>query len=148
MKSWQVITALICFIVGFKSDPFRSKQAFKGPNAGEITLKITKIESYLEVGNKEGAVALLKSLKKADPHNQVIPILEERVQKSRPRLPASEVQRLPASLRDRFYDSMIDARKGRCVEAKAGLKPIERYLKDSKDLSSVIAALCSDGKAH
>lgn len=142
MRFWQVATALICLLVGYKTDPFHTRQAFRKPSAVQITQSIAKIESYIEVGNLEGARALLKSLKKVDPQNQAVGILEGRLKEARPVKAPQGIDRLPASLRDRYYDSFILAKKGHCQPAHQAFVPIEKYLHDAKSLIGTIEALC------
>ncbi len=58
---------------------------------------------------------------------------------------APVVGRLPASLRDLIYDSVLMAQSGQCQKAKEGLKPVRRYLasEESELILEKVAKHCS-----
>lgn len=147
---WQVITALICIMIGYKADPFKSRLAAHAPSSAEITQAIKKVEAYISVGNLSGAKAQLKALKKAEPDNIAINKLEKHLAKAIPTVKHDEVERLPASLRDSVYDSFLAAKSGDCSLAKNIFQPVQRYLgiEVAENLPMRITSYCNNLSPH
>ncbi len=132
-----ILAALIAFSVGYRENPFRAAQK---SSSRQIKNKYQKLTAYYDNGNYEGALALAKEIKKVAPHYQELEkfsslsaeaLIDQKNQQAafRP-FPA----RLPASLRDSFYDAKIAFQQGHCEEVLENLKPIERYQKNFKAL--------------
>ena len=126
-------------------DPFEGRTLFYQPDSAQVTRAIMQIEAYLRVGNLEGAKSRIEVLRKMDPQNPFLSALEKKLVAARPQMIAPIVERLPASLRDVIYDSVLMAQSGQCQKAKEGLKPVRRYLasEDSELILEKVAKHCS-----
>ena len=67
------------FVIGFQMDPFDGRTLFYQPDSAQVTRTIGQIEAYLRVGNVEGAKAKIEGLRKMDPQNPFIGLLEKKL---------------------------------------------------------------------
>lgn len=146
MTWYQKMAAVMFFVIGFHMDPFDGRTLFYQPDSAQVTRTIGQIEAYLRVGNVEGAKAKIEGLRKMDPQNPFIGLLEKKLAEARPQMIAPVVGRLPSSLRDVIYDSVLIAQSGQCQKAKEGLKPVRRYLASAESdlILEKVAKLCSE----
>lgn len=123
-------------------DPFGKKNPL--PPAQEIEANYLKSKAYFEKGNFEGALDFARKLpKEVPPRYADIRELEKQAQKALEQhknklkvgaLSPTPVDRLPAALRDSYFDAAIEAQKGNCRGAYDAMVPVSKYLKNREDL--------------
>ncbi len=138
--TWGV--AIVGLSLGFLGNPFGKKQ--KPLDAQEIEALYGKTKLYFEVGNFEGALDTAKKLPPNIPpryadireiQKQSEEALSEYKQKLKQgTLIPTHVDRLPAALRDSYYDANIEAQRGRCRAAYDNMVPVSKYLNNRADL--------------
>jgi|GEM_PF-1848100 len=137
--SYQIVTfgvALTGFLMGFAGNPF-GKKPLK-PDPREIEALYQKAKIYFAAGNYEGVVDTAKKLPHEMPPRyadirQIQQQAEQAVKEYKKRLQdgslaPSHVDRLPAALRDSYFDAKIEAQKGHCRQAYENMAPVSRYL--------------------
>lgn len=141
---WLVLAALLAFGLGYRSNPFKITPA---RDLEKVQGQYLKMQEYYYNGNYEGALALGKEINRLVPHyadvDQQLKMIHAATETRRRPSPAD---RLPAALRDSYYDAKIAFHKGQCEEVKANLRPLGRYEKSFDD--EKIYQDCIAQKAH
>lgn len=138
----SIVVALGGLSLGFFSDPFGKKEAASDPV--EVERSYLKAKIYLDNGNFEGSLAVAKKLpKKLPPRYSDIREIEKQAELALHKykqkikegvVTPSRVDRLPAALRDSYYDATIEAQRGHCRAAYEAMVPVSKYLKNREDL--------------
>ncbi|WP_374078131.1 hypothetical protein [Bdellovibrio bacteriovorus] len=144
-KSYQIATFFVAAVglsIGFLGNPFGAKEHKMGPQELDAIYQKTKI--YFHAGNFEGAVDAARKLPKEIPPRyadirEVQRQSEEALKKYKKQLQEGalsprHVDRLPAALRDSYFDAKIEAKQGRCRQAYENMAPVSRYLNNREDL--------------
>lgn len=137
-KSYQIATFFVAVIglsIGFLGNPFGAKEQKMGPQELDSIYQKTKI--YFHAGNFEGAVDAAKKLpKKIPPRYADIREVQRQSEEALKRYKEHprHVDRLPAALRDSYFDAKIEAKQGRCRQAYENMAPVSRYLNNREDL--------------
>ncbi|UOF02951.1 hypothetical protein [Bdellovibrio reynosensis] len=134
--------ALSGLLIGYLGNPFGKKEPL--PTSQEFEQLYMKSKTYFEVGNFEGVVDLSRKIPKdLPPKYSDIREFERRskqeLEKYKKQLKegksfSQEIDRLPAALRDSYFDAQISAQSGRCREAYDHMSPVSRYLGNREDL--------------
>lgn len=148
MKKFGTSVAFFCvacagLTLGVLSDPLNSKKP-RPPELREIEATYVKAKNYFEVGNYEGVLEVSKKLPEKIPprfadiydiQKKSMTALQEYKKKLKEgTLAPTHVDRLPAALRDSYYDANIEAQKGKCRAAYDNMAPVSKYLKNRADL--------------
>lgn len=141
---WGVlsVTAVIGLGLGFAKNPFKNRTPSQNPQ--EVAQFYSKAHQYFEAGNFEGALEASEKIKHPVPPRYAD--IEELQRKARAqlneyqkklkegKLNPTHVDRLPAALRDSYFDARIEAGQGRCRAAYDNMAPVSKYLKNREDL--------------
>lgn len=133
------LIAVLGLAIGLYGTPAGSKR--NQLSKAELTERHNRAQEYLKVGNFEGVIDLTKKVPK-DSHHQDLWTLREYAEAyqilKKPGLP----ERLPASIRDSYYDSFIALKKGDCAEAYQNMVHVRKYT--GRPLDESIYSLCKD----
>lgn len=149
------VVALSGLSLGLIANPFGSSKKVKVDPA-EIEALYQKSQIYFEAGNFEGALDISKKIPKHVPKYSEIRELrrksEEALREYKRKLKSGEVEpktvdRLPAALRDSYFDAKLELGRGQCQEAYAAMNPVAKYLNNKQDLEILKACLLTQRKS-
>nr|BFD62033.1 hypothetical protein BdHM001_07140 [Bdellovibrio sp. HM001]BFD65875.1 hypothetical protein HAGR004_08970 [Bdellovibrio sp. HAGR004] len=145
--------ALSGLSLGILANPFGSSNKKIDPN--EIATRIERAETYFQAGNYEGALEASKRIPPHVPRYADIRELrrksEEALREYKRKIEAGEVEprtvdRLPAALRDSYFDAKLEFSRGQCQEAYTSMAPVAKYLKNQQDVEIFKACLLTQRK--
>ncbi|WP_347357030.1 hypothetical protein [Bdellovibrio sp.] len=146
--------ALSGLTLGVLANPFGSSKKKIDPL--EVETRIERAESYFHAGNYEGA---LEASRKIPPHvpryadiRELRRKSEEALREYKRKIEVGEaeprtVDRLPAALRDSYFDAKLEFSRGQCQEAYASMTPVAKYLKNQQDVEIFKACLLTQRKS-
>lgn len=134
LKLFYFTAAVLAFCVGYEANPFGQREV--KVDVQQIEKLYQKTLLYQSVGNLEGAEDLAQQIHKQHPGYKNVEGLLFHFQREKEVISVekSQVQRLPAALRDSWYDANIAFKEGKCREAYENMRPVSRYLKNKDDL--------------
>ncbi|WII73440.1 hypothetical protein QJS83_06100 [Bdellovibrio sp. 22V] len=149
-----VFTAGVGLALGFWAHPFGSG---KKVDTQELERIYQKTKLYFHAGNFEGAADLArKAPKNLPPHYADLRELQKQAEAEIKKykkqiqegsLTPTPVDRLPAALRDSYFDATIEAEKGDCRRAYESMAPVSKYLKNREDLEIFKACQLTKNKS-
>lgn len=156
MRKQTVLTYLVALgglTLGLVANPFGNSKPTMPP--GEVEDLYGKARAYHEAGNYEGAIEVSRQIPKDVPRYADIHDLKRRSEKAledyKRRLKNGEARpstpdRLPAALRDSYYDAKLEFSRGQCREAYAAMAPVAKYLNNQQDMEIFKACLLTQRK--
>ncbi len=157
MKTQTILTYLVGLgglTLGLVANPFGPQKAKMDP--AQVESLYGKARAYHEAGNYEGALEVSRQIPKGAPRSSDILHLkqssEQALDEYKRRVKKGEVQprvpdRLPAALRDSYYDAKLEFNRGQCREAYAAMAPVAKYLKNQQDVEIFKACVLTQRKA-
>lgn len=145
--------ALTGLTLGLIANPFGSKKHKMDP--AEIEALHEKAKVYFEAGNYEGALDTSRKIPSHVPKYSDIRELrrksENALREHKRKIENGEaeprtVDRLPAALRDSYFDAKLEFSRGQCKEAFAAMSPVAKYLNNKQDDEIFKACLLTQRK--
>ncbi|KHD89956.1 MAG: hypothetical protein OM95_00735 [Bdellovibrio sp. ArHS] len=128
--------------LGYIAHPFKNKVPEQDHQ--EVAQFYAKAHQYFAAGNFEGALEASEKIRRPIPPRYAD--IEQLQRKARGalaeyqkklkdgKLNPTHVDRLPAALRDSYFDARIEADQGRCRAAYDHMAPVSRYLNNREHL--------------
>lgn len=157
MKPAQIsiyLVALSGFALGVFANPFSPNREVMA--ADEAEALHLKARTYFEIGNYEGALAISEKIPRKVPRYSDIRELrrksESALREYRKKIESGEVvprsvDRLPAALRDSYFDAHLEFSRGQCRQAYLSMGPVAKYLKNKQDEQIFKACLLTQRKS-
>lgn len=145
--------ALTGLSLGLIANPFGSRKTQIPP--AEVEALSEKAQGYFEAGNYEGAIETSRKIPSHVPKYSDIRELRRKSEKAlreyKRKIESGEVaprsvDRLPAALRDSYFDARLQFSRGQCKEAFEAMNPVAKYLKNNQDDEIFKACLLTQRK--